>query len=155
MLNVVKGFTLLEVLLALFILSVGVLGLGRFQLYLVQQLRDAYWLSAATLQAHNLAERLLVYPPALLTSAPSEPESIAPPNCRVCTPSQMLQRDLFEWHDFNQQILPQSVGRLLPNRQGYRIVIAWLAPENPPCPYPLAGVLENTYTCIDVVFTNV
>lgn len=52
-----KGFALIEVLVALFILSLGLFGIAAVQLSALQYSQDAYWQSLATTQLSSLSER--------------------------------------------------------------------------------------------------
>ncbi|MBF0446681.1 MAG: type IV pilus modification protein PilV [Magnetococcales bacterium] len=56
------GFSLLEILIALLILSVGLLGLGTLQLASLRTGQEAYFRDQATAIAQELAERLHVNP---------------------------------------------------------------------------------------------
>lgn len=55
-----SGFSLLEVLLALFILSFCILGMVGLQTSAMRHTQDAYFRSVATVQIANLAERSLI-----------------------------------------------------------------------------------------------
>ena len=53
-----SGFTLLEVLITLIVLSVGLLGLAGLQTMSLRNNHDAYLRNQATIQANDLVERL-------------------------------------------------------------------------------------------------
>jgi Tfp pilus assembly protein PilX len=55
----VRGFTLLEVLLSLFLVSFIFLGIAAEEVYTLRQARTAYYYTIASLQLQNLSERLL------------------------------------------------------------------------------------------------
>lgn len=59
------GFSLLEVLIAILVLSIGLLGLAGMQLQGAEGTNSAYFRSQATLIANELAERLHVNRPAV------------------------------------------------------------------------------------------
>lgn len=53
-----KGFTLVEVLVALLVLAIGLLGVAGTQILAMQQVSNANLRSQATLHAQNVAERV-------------------------------------------------------------------------------------------------
>lgn len=53
-----KGFTLIEVLVTLIIMSVGILGIANLQLRSLQYTQSGYQRTLASIQAQDLAERL-------------------------------------------------------------------------------------------------
>ena len=53
-----RGTTLIEVLIALIVLSIGLLGLALLQVTSVQSNHSAYYRSQATVLAHDLADRM-------------------------------------------------------------------------------------------------
>ncbi|MBQ0797954.1 MAG: type IV pilus modification protein PilV [Porticoccaceae bacterium] len=96
-----QGVGLIEVLIAVLVLSVGILGVAALQITGKQALSDASQRSVATGLARDIAERM--------RSNPSELESYEttlgggtitePSTCRNsnCTTAQLAARDLFEW----------------------------------------------------------
>lgn len=54
-----KGFSLLELLLAMIVLTIGLLSLFRAQLFSLHYNRQAYFQSAASIEMSALAERLI------------------------------------------------------------------------------------------------
>jgi type IV pilus assembly protein PilV len=56
--NKSKGFTLIEVLIALFVLAIGLLGMATLMMNSMQSSQGASQRSAATVAAYDLAERL-------------------------------------------------------------------------------------------------
>ena len=54
-----RGFSLLEVLIALIILSIALLGFVKAQAIAQHENQIAYWQSTATMQLNNLAEHML------------------------------------------------------------------------------------------------
>lgn len=56
-----NGFSLLEVLVSLFLLSVVLLGLEGMQFFALREMRNAWLLSVAVNQINNMSERLRAY----------------------------------------------------------------------------------------------
>lgn len=108
------GFTLLEMLIAVLIFSIGLLALAKLQISSLRLSDDSLLRSAATLLANDMAERLRANPAAasLGTASPyNNPNNIQAgnPNClgkdssgntnnSSCTPAQMALHDFYEWN---------------------------------------------------------
>ena len=112
------GFTLLEVLVAVVVLSVGLLGLASLQVNGLRFNHSAYLRTQATLLAYELADRMRANRPGLTANNYDNPAP-APavnPACRTfsaaggCNPSQIALNDIAEWQ--------LALARLLPNGQG-------------------------------------
>jgi type IV pilus assembly protein PilV len=82
-----SGFTLVEVLVALSIFSLVLLGLMRMQLFSTQKNLHAYYESIATIQAASMLDRLRA-------------------NANVA----FRERALEDWNDVNQSVLPNGHG---------------------------------------------
>jgi type IV pilus assembly protein PilV len=111
------GFTLLEVLVAVVVLSIGLLGLASLQVNGLRFNHSAYMRTQATLLAEELADRMRANPDRVGPNAnnynTTNLAELAVPACRIpagCTPAGMAQNDIAEWQ--------QSLTALLPNGQG-------------------------------------
>ncbi len=107
------GFTLLEVLIALFVLSVGLLGLASLQAQALRYNHNAYLRSVATQQAYDIADRVRANAVGLqngaydsITSDPGDPGCIS----SGCTPGQVAQFDAYEWYTTLATLLPGGTG---------------------------------------------
>ncbi|MEH6542643.1 MAG: type IV pilus modification protein PilV [Porticoccaceae bacterium] len=97
-----QGIGLIEVLIAVLVLSVGILGVAALQVTGKQALNDASQRSIATGLARDMAERMRSNPSELEayeTTVGGGTISTAPGTCRNtnCTTAQLAARDLFEW----------------------------------------------------------
>ncbi|MDR3491844.1 MAG: prepilin-type N-terminal cleavage/methylation domain-containing protein [Gammaproteobacteria bacterium] len=81
-----KGFSLIEVLVSLMLLSLALFGINAMQLFALLETRSAYHFSLATTQMESLRERLLA-------SSDSENSSA-----------------IANWNHENAIVLPQGVG---------------------------------------------
>lgn len=94
------GFTLVEVLVAVVILGLGLLGLAGLQAASLRNNHSAYLRSQATLLAYDMADRMRANPEAANNG---DYNTAAPANnaqCFTtggCTFTQMAQQDKFEW----------------------------------------------------------
>lgn len=99
-----QGFTLLEILIAITVLSIGLLGLAGLQLTALQTGQTSYQRSQAVALAYEIADRMranrtqaglkafqIAANPTL--SSPSVDCTSA-----VCTPAQMAAYDLYHWY---------------------------------------------------------
>lgn len=101
------GFTLIEVLIAMLVLGVGLLGLAGLQATSLSSSQSAYNRSQATELAYDLADRMRANM-AEVTASPStyttiNPTAAAPQaDClavsTTCTTAKMAQNDLYQWN---------------------------------------------------------
>jgi type IV pilus assembly protein PilV len=135
-----RGSSLLEVLIAVLILSFGLLGLGGLAAAAQQYVKMAQFQSIGTLMAADLGERMrgniegfqrdgYVRTQAYSTT----PVSI--PTCKVavaCEPGELAAIDLAQWVDELQKRLPGGdayVQRGTANKLAADIWIVWIDPE--------------------------
>ncbi len=97
-----SGFSVLEVLISLMLISLFLLGIEGSQLYALRSNQQAYFLSLAMNQLQSLAERLQVH------SSVDD-----------------LEFYLQQWNEQNKKLLPQGVGRLNGNYPNYKITLFW------------------------------
>ncbi len=109
-----SGFTLVEILIALLVLSIGLLGLAGLQTAGLRANHSANLRTQATLLAYDMTDRMRANregyedgdyddPTAAASIAAAEPS-------RGCTPAQMAEQDRYEWDDRVAETLPQGVG---------------------------------------------
>ncbi|WP_372982013.1 type IV pilus modification protein PilV [Marinobacter sediminum] len=106
-----KGFTLIEILVTLFILAIGLLGLAGLLFEGMRNNQGAYLRTQASILAYDMADRMRAnadqavnYPDFSTAGASTALPACASANTG-CTPSDQVTRDLAEW---TRQI--QSVG---------------------------------------------
>jgi type IV pilus modification protein PilV len=96
------GFTLIEVLIAGLVLSVGVLGVAGLQVTALKNLQSSQSYGVAAMLANDIADRMWVNQTEALannynhTAAPE-----APPDCvtGVCTTAQIASFDINDWQE--------------------------------------------------------
>lgn len=106
-----KGFTLIEVLVTLVVISIGLLGLGRLQGFGLAMSSSSHLRLKATYKAYELADRMRANQGALasyLNSSGSQVTSCT--QAAGCGPSQLAQNDLYEWTSDLARQLPGGVG---------------------------------------------
>lgn len=130
-----RGFTLLEVLVALLILSVGLLGLAALQTTGLRFTHQSEQRTQAVIQAYDMLDRIRANPVARGTGAydnvslgyiaGSYTSCLAPPT--PCTPAQMATYDISEWNKANARLLSQGAGGISGANTGIRTVtIEWM-----------------------------
>jgi len=112
-----KGFSLLEVMIALVVFSVGVLGMAGLLMLSVRTNHSAYLRSQAGFLAQGMADRMRVNMPALWTNAYnlSYPVSGALPACAPSSPcsiADIVTRDSVAWSNSLRQLLPAPTARI-------------------------------------------
>lgn len=97
-----KGFTLMEVLVALAVLSIGLLGMAGMQLFSLKSSHNAYLRTQATTAANELVNKMRANSAAATagnydTTYTSIPGTIT--NCQTadCTPAQLAAFELSQW----------------------------------------------------------
>ncbi|MCY1278727.1 type IV pilus modification protein PilV [compost metagenome] len=131
-----EGFTLIEVLIALLVLAIGLLGMASLMLVSVKSNQSASQRSQASTLAYDMAERLrlnrdrAVATDSYLTDGNSVPND---PGCKTdgCTPAQVATLDVREW--LNQLALAGATGNIARTDNRYTITILWQEDSSRAC----------------------
>jgi type IV pilus assembly protein PilV len=132
------GFTLLEVLIAVFVLATGLLGLAGLQAATLSNNQSAYNRSQATRLAYDMAERIrsnfvvaknlqnstyITINPDAATDQKDDCAAVS----TTCTASDMAQNDLFLWYQDLTNTLPSGTGSIAVNAatRVFTITINW------------------------------
>ncbi len=105
------GFSLIESLVALIIISIGLLGLAALQTSALRNTQMANIASQATISAHDIIERMRSNPTGMQSKAYNAPSLVANSDCYTttgCTPTEMAKNDMHEWIDELARTIPQS-----------------------------------------------
>lgn len=114
-----SGFTLLEVLITLIILSVGLLGLAGLQVISLRDNHSAYLRSQAIIQSYDIIDRMRANGDQIsdysLASSSYTFSAIGAKheNCDQaagCTKANKATHDLFQWNQANRRMLPSAIG---------------------------------------------
>lgn len=126
-----RGFTLMEVLIALVIFSIGLLGIATLQMTGMKQTHNSHLRAVAVAQAQAMADRMRANMTAVndgdynvgaagaaLASMPSDADVATDCEVNACTPAEMTVFDLAQWNDPNgdydavglDDVLPGGVG---------------------------------------------
>lgn len=141
-----RGSSLIEVLVAVFIVSVGLLALAGILATATRFSKTSEFRSVASLLAADIADRMranfnpgataaqqgerfyTLQPGVLATAAPESDATCAV--AAACTPEEMAQRDLAQWQAALFQALPQGTGFILPNAT-YDLFDIWVMWRDP------------------------
>lgn len=108
--NTCSGFTLIEVLVAMLVLSIGLLGLAGLQLTSLRTTNSAYWSSQAVWLSYDIVDRMRANPSGVQLGSYNslDTSSISNPGCISsaggCSSADLAATDEFEW--------AQAIGQL-------------------------------------------
>jgi type IV pilus assembly protein PilV len=103
-----KGFTLLEILISILILSIGLLGFARAQLISLRHNESAYLQTIATIQNNSLAERFYI--------------------CNLAHSTACKAKQIDIWKAENKALLPQAESSAREYSDHYTIILKWQTP---------------------------
>lgn len=135
-----KGFTLLEVLVALLILSIGLLGLVNLQMRGLQYADSARQRSQATFLAYDILDRMRANKAEVdngtydILIGAAAPQPLVTDMCTTvtvsCTPEKLGDYDLWEWKNDLSTYLPNGDGSVRKDNtiltaDIYEITVQW------------------------------
>ena len=129
--NTQHGFTLVEVMVALVIFSVSLLGLAALQAAALRDNHVADQNTVATQLARDMAERLRANQEGVTSNLYDNISGTAgsAPDCygqsSSCTPAQIAQLDSSEWLAAVTRALPSGTGTVRNNGAGFVITVMW------------------------------
>jgi len=144
----VQGFTLVEVLIALVIMSIGMLGIAGLYVHSMQAGRTSMFRHHAVTLAGDVADRIRANPRAVGTYALGPVDNSCVNGGLDCSPDEMAQNDIFVANQQAQDTLPAGQVIIVfnggPNPPTYQITVQWNEPDavNP----------VRTYTIVIPVF---
>jgi type IV pilus assembly protein PilV len=145
-----SGFTLLEILVAIVVLSIGLLGLAGLQAVSLNNNQAAYYRSIASQQAYDMADRIranLVGVGAGNYDALTAGLPGGNPDCfsAVCSAANIAISDHRQWNTMNARLLPAGDGTVAGAGGTFVITVMWTEKGNvfndPNCP---VGTPANT-----------
>jgi type IV pilus assembly protein PilV len=122
-----QGFTLIEILVAVVVLAIGLLGLAGLQATSLRFNNSAYHRSQATNLAYAMADRMRTNRQAAL-GGDYDPEAFEspPPPCAIVAPAGTLaQQDILAWRNALACTLPLGTGSITRNGDVFTITVQW------------------------------
>ena len=132
LMKIVGGFTLVEVLIALIILSVGMLGIAGLYVHSMQAGRTSIFRHHAVTLAGDAADRIRANPRAAIAYSQAGANNNCVNGGVDCTPVQMAGNDVFLWDQQAADTLPNGTvtvdfdNTVIP--WTYQITVAWDEP---------------------------
>lgn len=125
-----KGFSLLEVLITILIVSFGLLGMAALIISGARSNNIAHYRSVASKQTEDIADRMRANRAGLIAGAydalaATTPDSV---DCvtNACSETQIATYDHAQWNTANAQLLPGGLGRVDGTvALGYQITLRW------------------------------
>ena len=148
-----RGLSMIEVLVALFITVIGIMGAVTLQGASLSGNRSAYFRTQASYIAADMASRMRVNPTGVSANAYNSISTVstaADPGCISTgwSASQLAVQDHREWTQYFRNVLgvasyrptlPQGTGTVIGNGTSFRITISWTESAR-------ANSSEQTYT---------
>lgn len=127
--SAIAGFSLVEVLIALVIMSVGMLGIAGLYVHTMQAGRTSLFRHNAVTLASDVADRIRANPRAGVAYIVAGVDN----NCVMggidCTPAQMAQNDILLWETQATDTLPAGTVNIVFNNaivpNTYQITVTW------------------------------
>ena len=128
-----RGFTLLEVLIAVVVLSIGLLGIAGLQAFGQRSNHSAYLRSQATALAYDMIDRMRANTAGVLSGAYNAIDTTSGtysnPGCdtATCSSSQMAQYDMYDWQQELATQLPTGNGKVTGAGVGsmFTVTVMW------------------------------
>ncbi|MBT8098824.1 MAG: type IV pilus modification protein PilV [Gammaproteobacteria bacterium] len=127
-----RGFSLVEVLIALIIMSVGMLGIASLYVQSMQAGRTSLFRHNAVTLAGDVADRIRANPTAVGAYELAGQDFSCTDGTTTCSNTQMAAHDVLLWGQQAQDTLPNGnvtvVVNQIPNPPVYTITVAWDEP---------------------------
>jgi type IV pilus assembly protein PilV len=139
----ISGFSLVEVLVALLVLSIGLLGLASLQTFGLRYNQQSYQRTQAVYQAYDVVDRIRANPVGMANTCYDTVAAGATAvagacagafkNCEsnTCTPNELANYDINKWNTANQNLLSQGRGAISTSNVRRTVTISWIENELP------------------------
>lgn len=121
-----KGFSLLEVLISIVVLTIGLLGVAALQGSSIRYNHSAQLRAIAIAQGHSMADRIKANKAGVSAGAYNAITGIpSQTSCTSCSPTQLAQYDAYKWNTINAALLPSGRGTVTSANNRYTITVRW------------------------------
>ena len=149
------GVAMIEVMIAIVVVSFGLLGVAGLQLAGMKASQVSYYRSVATSQAYDIADRMRANMQgvaagkfdAVTVALPTLP-SCNPYGSSGCVATDMATHDIHAWLIANGRLLPSGIGTItkVANSNAFNIQVGWsekCLDNDPSCP---TGAVTRTFS---------
>jgi type IV pilus assembly protein PilV len=149
-----RGSSLIEVMVSLFILAVGLLGILAMQVKSIQFSQSADTYSRAMNLANDIAERIRINPKNVAAYASEAVPETAPTNCKTgeftaaCSAADLVKWDLFSWGETVKNTLPAGTGNISLKTQGSKNYLQVIVSFDDSRSNGTAGAARKQYTLL-------
>ncbi len=125
-----KGFGILEILITVFVLAIGLLGIASLQTLGFRASQGAYMRTIASYKAYEMIDRMRANPDGIsagsynaITGIPSTSDCSA----QSCSYSEMAVYDANQWNSELAELLPSGQGTVVGSGSGsvFQVVVRW------------------------------
>jgi type IV pilus assembly protein PilV len=128
-----RGLTLVEILIALLILSIGLLGLAGLQTMSLKFNTSAYYRTQATALAYDFADRMRANRQEALAGFYNVSFQDPPPACDAAiVAGTVAQQDIAIWRNALACRIPQSTGEVTLDGNEVTLTVQWTDSEDDP-----------------------
>jgi len=132
----VRGFTLIEVLIALVIMSIGMLGIAGLYVHSMQAGRTSLFRHHAVTLAGDVADRIRANPRAAAAYVAAGGNNNCVDGGVDCSPAEMAANDIWLWDQQAANTLPNGTVNIVLNNAivppTYQITVTWNEPGETP-----------------------
>ena len=146
-----KGFSLIEVMVAVFILSLGLISLSRLQLTSLQFNYASQQRSLVLNQILEMADRMRANPIGVAAGNYNHlsPTEVAIDCTSACTPQQIAARDFNIWNRENKGLFTSGSGEVKAIRPHvYDLIIRWDSQRTGATGKNCSGNIAEDLTCV-------
>ncbi len=124
-----QGFTLIEVLVAVLVLSIGVLGLVGLHSAALRNNQSAYQRSQAAILINDMADKMrsnMAIDYSAITAVSHATSCVSySGTASSCSATEIAERDLYDWQDTLSTVLPSGSGVVTVSGAVTTVVISW------------------------------
>jgi len=135
------GFSMVETLVSLLVLSIGLLGVAGLQVSGMKANQSAYIRSQATLAAYDMIDRMRTNPDGVTANHYNSMSSASlpnDPNCVTsdsgCTAAALAANDLREWTYEHLSLLSSGSGTVTKSGSVFTVSVNWVDPSETTSP---------------------
>lgn len=126
--NKEKGYTLFEVMVAIVVLSMGMMALGSVMVRSLRYSKESANRFVATQQLYEMADRMRANHKGVSAGNYDNKSGIATvDSCRTrsCSYTELAEFDVAEWNSKNSRVLPLGEGEIIKDGDSFVLVVSW------------------------------